>query len=120
MTQPFSHLRPSTLMPPGSSCSWYQRTGTTESSAGDDSAVYADAVDIACMPGPLSRKWAMRFPDADLTGTMEIWFADEAAAAIRAEDKIEYASIAYLVLDTESYHGAGYSAVVQRIEGVSP
>lgn len=120
MTQPFNHLRPSTLMPAGLTCSWYQRTGITEGSTGDDSPVYADPVSIACMPAPLSKRWFSRFPDADLTSSLELWFASEEAASISANDKITFDNIDYMVLDKDSFHGAGYAVACQRIEGIQP
>lgn len=116
MSLPWEHLSMDHLL--RDSCSWEARTGDSQDATTlDDGSTYAAAVTLACNISQPSRRWQTRWPDADMTGTIEVWLPHDSTVAAR--DRITHAGLAYYVIDVADWRGAGRSALCDRMQGVT-
>lgn len=97
-------------------CTHEARTGGSETS-GNVTNSYAAPVTLKCNVAQPSSRWLDRWPDINLTDTVEFWLP--AASAVARRDRITHNGIAYLVKDVADWQGAGLSALCEHYQGVT-
>ena len=106
----------------GQRCTHYPRTGSTETRDSGTGVMnrtdtYSGGTEMDCMQDQPSRKWADRWPEADLTGSIILYLP--AASTVAARDKVTFDGLDYRVLDVQKWNGIGVPCLLQRTEGAT-
>ena len=99
-------------------CSWQSYTGESENAThGHKTQDYAAAVTLACIVGQPSYRWMQNWPDVSITRAMQLTLP--ANCTVKVQDKVTVSSKAYRVIDVQDWRGAGYQALLERIDGIT-
>lgn len=105
----------------GSTCTWYSRTGSTETRDANGTLnradTYGPGTPLICMVGQPSRHWKTQWAEADLIGSIECYIP--VGTNILPRDKVTFDGLDYRAIDLSKWPGVGPSVLLQRIDGIT-